>query len=118
MNNPSTLGTSFVESLVNHIALPPKLPAKQNHNINQIEEALVNRLLDASCTLRDLTEGDVSHRWERVRKVLQICKVVNVGSKLNKTSLLTELRCLEHNDVLILHITEQNAGLLLRRHHE
>ncbi len=107
-----------LESIINHVALPPRLPGKAEYKIEQIEDALTNRLLDASHTLKQCMHFESSHQWDRVRKILQICKVVNAGGKLNKTSLSTEFRALEQKDLLILHVVEQNAGLLIRRHNE
>jgi hypothetical protein len=43
---------------------------------------------------------------------------VKAGCRLNKTALLTEFRRFNHNGFLILHVAEQNAGLLIRRQHE
>jgi hypothetical protein len=112
------MNNSSLESLVNHVALPPQLPGKQEHETEQIECALTGCVLDAARTLRDLTKGELSNQWDRIRDTLQICKTVNAGGKLNKTSLLTEFRRLEHKGLLILHVAEQNAGLLIRRHYE
>jgi len=112
------MNNSLLESLVNHITLPPHLPGKAENRISQVEHALTDCLLDASRTIRDLTNDQLSHQWECIRNILQICKVVNAGGKLNKTSLLTEFRRLEHNGYLILHIAEQNVGLLIRRQYE
>ena len=107
-----------LESLFNHVALPPRLPAKQETNIEQIEHALTARLLDASRVLIDLTNIEFGEHWDHIRRLLQSCKVVNAGGRINKTSLLAALRSLGRNDLLILHIAEQNAGLLIRRHYE
>ena len=121
MNPSSASALSVLESLCNHVALPPRLPGKQEHSINQIEHALTERLLDASRTLRDLvnlTNNGFGVQWDCIRRVLQTCKAINTGGKLNATSLLTEFRQVERNDLLILHVAEQNAGLLIRRQHE
>jgi|SRR5580698_1476788 hypothetical protein len=112
------MNNSLLASLVNHITLPPGLPGKAENGIEQVEHALTGYLLDASRTIRDLTNGQFSHQWECIRNILQICRVVNAGGKLNKTSVLTEFRRFEHNGYLILHIAEQNAGLLIRRRYE
>lgn len=114
-----TLGSVplLLNALVNHISLPPRLPGKQEEGIDEIEDALTVRLLNACRALRDLTEGELSQQWDRTRKIIQICKVVNAGGKLDKASLLSEFRALERKDLLILHVTEQNAGLLIRRNH-
>lgn len=107
----------LLNALVNHIGLPPRLPGKQEEGIDEIEEALTVRLLNACRALSGLTEGELSQQWDRTRKILQICKVVNAGGKLDKASLLSEFQALERKDLLILHVTEQNAGLLIRRNH-
>ena len=116
MNTPSASLSTILESLFNHVALPPQLPGKEENRIEQIEHALTVRLLDASRTFRDLTNDEFSNQWDCIRRSLQICKVVNAGGKINKSSLVTEFRSLERKDLLILHIAEQNAGLTIRRH--
>jgi hypothetical protein len=118
MNDSSVSRSSLLESLVNHIALPPRLPGKVDGNVDQIQHALTGRLLDASRTLRDQTNGELSRQWESIRNILHISRTVNAGGKLNKTSLLTQFGRLERKYILILHIAEQNAGLLIRRHYE
>ena len=120
MDSSPTPPSSILESIFSHVALPPRLPAKQEGRTDQIriECALIDRLLDASRTLGVLTSNKFGNQWECIRRLLLTCKVVNAGAKLNKTSLLNEFRILEHKDLLILHVAEQNAGLLIRRHHE
>lgn len=110
--------TSILESLFNHVALPPRLPGKRDHNIEEIECAITVRLLNASRDLRDLMYNDFGDQWDSIRRSLQVCKAVNAGGKLNKASLVTAFQKLERKDILILHVAEQNAGLLIRRHHE
>ena len=100
------MDTSILESLFNHLALPPRLPGKEDNNIDLIEHALLDRLLDVSRTLRDLPNNKFRDQWDCVHFSLQTCKVVNAGGKLNKTPLLTEFRRLEREGILILHIAE------------
>ncbi|KAI9734261.1 MAG: hypothetical protein M1834_002365 [Cirrosporium novae-zelandiae] len=118
MDTSSTSSPTLLESLFNHIALPPRLPGKHERSIEQIGHALIVRLLNASRFLRDLTNNEFRDQWDCIRRILQTCKTVHSGGRVNKSSLLTEFRTLEHKDLLILHITEQNAGLLIRRHHD
>lgn len=118
MDDSLASASLLLESLVNHIALPPRLQGKRDDQIDQIELALANRLLDGSRTLRDLTSGNLSHEWDCIRQILQTCNVVNAGGTLDKSSLLTEFERLEPKDILILHVAEQNAGLLIWRHRE
>lgn len=112
------MNPSLLKSLVNHVALPPQLPGKLENKIEQVEHGLTGCVLDATRTLRDLTNGELSREWDCIRNTLHKCKAVNAGGKLNKTSLLTEFRRLEHKAPLILHVAEQNAGLLIRRGYE
>ena len=118
MNSASASRSILLESLVNHIALPPRLPGKADSNLDQIQYALTGYLIDASRTLRDQTNGEFSRQLESIRITLCTCRILNAGGKLNKTSLLTHFRKLERKDYLILHIAEQNAGLLIQRHNE
>lgn len=106
---------SLLESLANHVALPPRLPGKRESQLDQIENALTDRLLDASRTIRDLTHGEISQQWDGIRRILQTCRTINAGGKLDKKQLLTEFRGLGSKHVLIVHVAEQNAGLLIRR---
>lgn len=108
----------LLESVVNHVALPPRLPGKADRNVDQIQHALTSRLLDASRILRDQTDGEFSHQWESIRGILNTCRTANADGKLNRTSLSIQFGGLERKDLLILHIAEQNAGLLIRRKYE
>jgi hypothetical protein len=118
MSNSLAHHPHLLGSLVNHVALPPQLPGKADSNVDQIQHALTSRLLDASRTLRDQTKGEFSSQWESIRNILHVCRTVNAGGKLNKASLLAEFGRLERKDFLILHVAEQNAGLLVRINYE
>jgi hypothetical protein len=118
MSGSSASRSPLLESLVNHVALPPRLPGKADSNVDQIQNALTNYLLDASRILRDQTNGEFSRQWERIRNILHICRSLNAGSKLNKSSLLAQFGRLKREDFLILHVAEQNAGLLIGRKYE
>lgn len=117
MEPPSKL----LESLFHHVALPPRLPGKQEGNISQIGDALTDRLLSASRVMRDQMSGEFAeswNTWDVVRLSLQTSKILNRGGKLDRNSLLTEFQSLGRNQVLILLITEQNAALTIRQQHE
>ena len=109
---------NMLESLIHHVALPPQLPGKRESSIDRIEQALTDRLLKATRTLCSVTEGVQHRQWDFTRRTLQTCKELCVGGKVSKTSVLYEFGRLEHNELLILHITQQNAGLLVRRQRE
>ena len=118
MGTFSASAMSSLERVFNHIVLPPKLPSKKDSRLYEIESALTQRLLTASRLLRDHVNVEYHDQWDCIRRSLESCKAVNLGGKLNKNSLLTQFRNLQRKDILILHIAEQNAGMLIRRHHE
>ena len=107
-----------LETLFSHIALPPRLPGRQDTGLNRVERALVERLLDATIKLSRLPHNNFVNKWESLRRSLETCKQVNSGGRLTKTSLLTALRELQGQDFIALHIREQNAALIIRLQEE
>ncbi|KAI9765661.1 MAG: hypothetical protein M1840_007218 [Geoglossum simile] len=105
-----------LESVFNHLVLPAKLPGKRDGEIEQIERHLATRLLNATDVLRGLSSDESAEAWDYIRRSLEICNIINEDGRLNKTSLLDAFQGLQSKHGLILHITEQNAGLLIRRH--
>ena len=104
-----------LESILHHVALPPRLPDKQEPAIDEIELKLVERLTVSAKKLRDTLDEENRSIWDGIRRILLTCKALNAGRKLNRTSLLTEFRALDHQNLLILHLAEQNAGMLIKR---
>ncbi|EEP77435.1 predicted protein [Uncinocarpus reesii 1704] len=105
----------LLEGLVNHLTLPPRLPGKREENLIQIEQELLLRLQDAARALHQQSNDGLSDIWDRVRYILEICKTTNARGKLDKARLSTEFQTLRLDIPLILHIAEQNAGLLVWR---
>ncbi|MCJ1463509.1 hypothetical protein MMC07_002117 [Pseudocyphellaria aurata] len=118
MTTHSASVPSTLELLFNHVALPPRLPGKEDHRIEEVQCALTAGLLNASRELRDLVYKDYGDQWDSIYRSLQICKNMNAGGRLNKATLVTQFQALARKSLLILHVTEQNAGLLIRRHHD
>jgi hypothetical protein len=98
--------------------LQPRLPGKREENLVDIENALNDRLLEAARSMQGLTSPHAYALWDTTRSILLASKSLNAGGTLDKRRLLEELRSLQRGITLILHITEQNAGLLIRRHYE
>lgn len=103
----------MLDLVFNHLALPPQLPGRADDKIEEIEQALIARLLGAGRMLRDST--DFFDQWDCIRRSLQTCKTLNLGGKLNRKSLISEFQALDSRDVLILHVSQQNAGILISR---
>ena len=115
----SSLPTDILELVYNHIVLPRKLPGKDDGRLMPlIQEKLVSRLIDATGIMNERTHLKYSYELERTRRVLQSCKAINAGGTVYKSTLVKELRSLDTDFCLIVHVVEQNAGLLIRRHRE
>ncbi|KAF2135526.1 uncharacterized protein K452DRAFT_303485 [Aplosporella prunicola CBS 121167] len=105
---------ALLQAVINHVALPAQLPTHEDTDPGLVDHALIDRLITAALTLRNLSNGDSIQTWEDARFALATAKALNVNRKLEKSILLDEFRLLRKN-ILILHVTQQNAGLLIRR---
>lgn len=114
MPQPKASSTSILEAVFHHVALPPRLPHEADLRLDMTQKDLAQLLLKASITLRDGSLAKFGKQWDAVRRAIQTCKTLNVDAKLTKESLLLALRELTGSDILILHIPEQNAALLIR----
>ncbi|KAJ8061235.1 hypothetical protein OCU04_010307 [Sclerotinia nivalis] len=108
----ATSANPIMESLINHIVLPPRLPGMEDRN-EQLENVLIDHFITASKTMRDITNDKLSENWDWVRRSLETAKVLNARGKLTKATLLSQFRSLQQNVYLILNIAEQNAALLI-----
>jgi hypothetical protein len=108
---------ALLESVFNHLVLPPKLPGHRDIDFEGIKQSILTRLIRACDTLGKFTGEQFGETWASVRYSLCICLNINRG-RLEKASVLQEFCNLQRNGLLILHVVEQNAALLIRRHIE
>ncbi|KAF8867182.1 hypothetical protein BDZ45DRAFT_609382 [Acephala macrosclerotiorum] len=106
---------ALLESVFNHLVLPPKLPGQRDIDIESIEQNILTRLIRACDILGKFIDQQFAETWASLRHSLRVCLNINPG-RLEKASLLQEFRNLQRNDLLILHVVEQNAALLIRHH--
>jgi hypothetical protein len=106
--------SALLEAVFNHLVLPPKLPERQDTDIESIQQSILSRLIRACETLEQSTGNEFRDTWTSVRRSLLVCRDTNLGH-LEKVSMLTAFADLGANDILILHVVEQNAALLIRR---
>lgn len=106
--------SSALESLFNHIALPARLPDRVESQSNALENSLIDRVLASVKQLSGLTNDRYGKHLECIRRSLHASKVVNTNGRLNKATLLTAFRELSGDDFLMVHITEQNAAMIIR----
>lgn len=112
MATPDKYATMMMEALANHITLPPQLPGRKDPKLNQVDAGLLIFLLDS------LLKFGPAGQYDVLRRALRSAKLVNAGGRLEKTTLLAAFGQLEDGEFLILHIGEQNCGLVVRRDHE
>jgi hypothetical protein len=61
------MATSMIESIFNHLALPPRVPTRQEGSLDKIEHAITERLVHASRAFRDFTSEEFGREWDSVR---------------------------------------------------
>ncbi|PBP24232.1 hypothetical protein BUE80_DR004858 [Diplocarpon rosae] len=104
--------SSLLEDVFNHVALPTKLPGRQDGNLDKIEDALVERM---SASLSRLSDSLLDPTFgESLQRSLKVARRINLGGRLMKSSLLDEFQQINTTDFILIHVAEQNAVLLIR----
>ncbi|KAF2832658.1 hypothetical protein CC86DRAFT_92549 [Ophiobolus disseminans] len=96
-----------------HVVLPRNLPGGEDRNLHQVEAEILRRLNDAVKQLALHAPTDDHASLGKIRLALSTCSALNVEGTIEKNMLLKELQQLEGGQALILHVTEQNAALLI-----
>jgi hypothetical protein len=113
---PASLTQSLLESLCHHVALPALLPSRREANLANINFELTSLLFNACTDLRNFATDDIFRtQWDCMREAIKTARLLNAGGNLDSDSLLAAFRELGGKKVLIIHISGQNAGLLIRR---
>lgn len=100
--------------MINHIILPPQIPASEDHD-SAVNQELAGRLIQAAQSIRDHASSECLLGWERLLSGLKASRALNSEGHLGKATLLDRLRTLPSGTSLILHVSEQNAGILVYR---
>ena len=101
--------------IYHHAVLPRDVPGHEDKNLHYAESELIERLTDAVKFFTPHAPLDDQSRIDTIRLALSTCKALNVDGKIDKHLLVRELQQLGTNQVLILHVTEQNAALTIHR---
>ncbi|KAH4934580.1 hypothetical protein HBI79_087720 [Parastagonospora nodorum] len=107
---------ALLTQLYHHTVLPRDVPEREDKNLYRAESELVTRLTDAVKSLVPHAPLDDLPCIDAVRLALTTCGSINVEGKIDKTLLIKALQQLEARQALILHVTGQNAALLIYRH--
>lgn len=105
-----------LEYLFNHIALPPKLPQRNETKLYILQKALTENLLKWTSNFRDEVRHKSREPWDSVVNTLFNCDVLHAGGKLNSSSLESSFSQLGLGQSLLLYVARQNAGLLIYRY--
>lgn len=103
-----------IEPVFNHLVLPVKLPGHQDKDPEVVSGAILSRLLNACVALGQLAGDEWVETLETVQRSLSRCQ--GIGQRIVEAKqLLYDWSDLRARDLHILHLTEQNAALLVRR---
>lgn len=108
------MASAMLDELYYHLTLPPQLPGRQD-NLAHVETALLERLHSTAVNLRDQLHGSFQASYEALKSSLKACRSIHLNHTLERRALAHELLNIQPKTILILHIAEQNAGLLIWR---
>jgi hypothetical protein len=97
-----------------HLVLPPKLPGKQDANVESTGDAIVDRLIRAASTLSRLAGQEDASPWYAIRRHLRRYQSLHVHGRLERLSLISRFRDFNLEHPLLLHVAEHNAALIIR----
>ncbi|KAK0708687.1 hypothetical protein B0H67DRAFT_686703 [Lasiosphaeris hirsuta] len=103
-----------VHSIFNHLVLPPKLPGHEDSTVQALSQDVLTRLINACKRLVPLTSQPLSEAFKTLQTSLAASQEIN-SSFINKISTLQHFRDLDPHRLLIFHVVEQNAALLVYR---
>ena len=108
---------SSLESIFNHLVIPPNLPGRQDPDPQVVADAILARLIRACDTLARLSGEPYTKYWAPLRLMLDVCQRVNSGENTDRKRFLEALQCLasEESLWLVFHVVEQNAATIIRR---
>jgi len=107
---------SLLQHIYHHVVLPRNVPGREDSNLHQVKAEITRRLINATKQLALHAPPDDLAKLDTIRLMLSTCGALNVEGKIDKNMLVKELQQLEDRQALVLHVTEQNAALLIYRH--
>ncbi|KAI9055047.1 hypothetical protein LZ554_000013 [Drepanopeziza brunnea f. sp. 'monogermtubi'] len=112
MNDEAPIGIP-INYIINHCFLPPKLPSYNDTN-TEVEVCLTTFFHDAILSFINLLPEEEHDAWNGLPSMLSI--LLDRGTRASPVRTLDQkLHDMVEGDVLALHITQQNAGLLIRK---
>jgi hypothetical protein len=109
---------SLTEALYNHLVLPPQLPHRQDPNILEVEDDLLDRVLASAQCMRDLPGNELYSTWDAITRSIQAAKTISSNGNIDRLMLARELESLEEKDFLVVHVRRQNCAMFIYRSKE
>ncbi|KAL7927254.1 hypothetical protein ACQKWADRAFT_327147 [Trichoderma austrokoningii] len=106
---------ALLRSVLDHAILPPNIPGKREReeSYEEISNHLLTRLLRACKQAEGLADQPFSEAIHSLIESLQACHELNQG-RLDRETMLRYFSQIKPHDVLVLHVIEQNAAILIR----
>ncbi|KAH7082745.1 hypothetical protein BKA63DRAFT_433265 [Paraphoma chrysanthemicola] len=99
-----------------HTVLPRDVPGREDRSLYQAESEIARRLTEAVKSLAQHAPLNDLSAVDTIRLAIATSSSINIDGKIEQSMLLRELRQLSETQALILHVTEQNAALLIYHH--
>ncbi|KIV78785.1 hypothetical protein PV11_06395 [Exophiala sideris] len=103
----------LLRGVFNHVVLPPNVPGSADKNLSEINCDLLGRIHTACTQLRENLGGHYDKELDLLLRSLVHCQSLHTSLHLDSAQLQRAFRSLKHGEVLIIHVVEQNAGLLI-----
>ncbi|KAI5867544.1 hypothetical protein GGS23DRAFT_548787 [Durotheca rogersii] len=106
---------TLLEDVFNHLVLPPRVPGEQDSDLENISYEILTRFLTATDdAATKLIKTPWAEAFRALRTSLLACLNLNSGG-LESSIMMAYFKKIQPNDMLILHVVQQNAAVLIRR---
>ncbi|EXJ58525.1 hypothetical protein A1O7_05951 [Cladophialophora yegresii CBS 114405] len=105
---------AFLRAVATHMILPPDLPGGVDRNLPEIDGDLLRRAQDACTELKATIHSEFQRELSLLESSLDYCYFTHSSAHLDSLQLQRAFRRLQEGEILIIHVHEQNAGLLVR----
>ncbi|KAI9758999.1 MAG: hypothetical protein M4579_002662 [Chaenotheca gracillima] len=108
------LPPDHLDFIINHLVLPPQLPQEDDSDDDEKRNCLLKLVLDTACSYGNLLDEGYHRQWADVKSLLSALVKIQRGNEVDQEALCRSLATLKPGDTLALHVTAQNAGLIIR----
>lgn len=103
----------FLKRQYNHIVLPVNVPGAEDGDIVRVERALLDRMHHAIGEFLPFVPQAHQESITAVKTAMWTCRTLHVEGTIDKNALLIELPGVLNGTMLILHVKQQNAAVLI-----